>query len=113
MSSIDLDDYPRGIFNTVVLNTTPIRVGTVDAEVKVKHVHLRGGAAAEIVIFQSEDGTQEYFRVSLSIDESVDLGPFSIRATTSALAGGLEVKTASSAGDVEVTVFYKTTVATY
>jgi len=106
----DLDIYPRGIFHTAALTSTPQRVGGVDEAVRVKWVHLRGGAAEEIVDFQSEDGTQLYFSIELSINETVKLGAFQVPETTSGQAGGLEVVTQSAATGLLCTIAYKTTV---
>jgi hypothetical protein len=63
---------------------------------------INGGAAAEVVIFRATDDTPEYFRVNVAAAGfAYHDQPFEISA-----AEGLELITASAAGDVEVTVFY-------
>jgi len=63
---------------------------------------INGGAAAEQVIFRADDNTPEYFRVNVGAGGfQPHTEPFEIPAIE-----GLELITASAAGDVEVTVFY-------
>jgi hypothetical protein len=63
---------------------------------------INGGAAAEVVIFRATDDSPEYFRVNIGAGGfALHEQPFCI-----AMSEGLEVITASAAGDVEVTVFY-------
>jgi hypothetical protein len=65
-------------------------------------VHIRGGAAAEVVIFRAVDDTPEYFRVPIAANGFEELKlPFRV-----ARSEGLEVLTADTAGDVEVVLFY-------
>jgi len=63
---------------------------------------INGGAAAEQVIFRATDDTPEYFRVNVAAGGvQIHSDPFEVPAIE-----GLELITASAAGDVEVTVFY-------
>jgi hypothetical protein len=100
----DHAEYPRAVFHTRTLSNAPVAIpatATPPAEsLKVSHVELRGGASTEVVIFEQLDGSAEYFRVSLSVNEVlvIDRGWEAF--------GGLRVQTATAAGDVWVTVFY-------
>lgn len=63
---------------------------------------INGGAAAEQVIFRAVDNAPEYFRVNVgAAGFQAHEEPFEIPADE-----GLELITASLAGDVEVTIFY-------
>ena len=82
------------IHSDVDLSTTPVNIGT---EGKVFRANpgtvLVGGAAAEVVIFRSQDGNTEYFRVTVPIATVVVLPGFECTSD-------LEILTASAAGDV-------------
>ena len=68
----------------------------------VQNIIIEGGAAAEIVIFRAIADTPVWFRVPVGIAGSVVL-TFSGRGL---FLPGLEVITASAAGDVGVAIFY-------
>lgn len=90
--------YPKGRFNVTDLDTTPQEVFTGGRG--VSGIRIIGGAAAEIVIFRAVDNSPEYFRINVGIGEQyVDDLPWYAEE-------GLEVLTASGAGDVSVTVHY-------
>jgi hypothetical protein len=94
-----MPDYPYGIFHTAVLTNASQTVGPAGHAIKVRGFILQGGAAAEEVIFQNEANVEQ-FRVKLAIGEKVVCEiPFEVQA-------GLEVLTASAAGDVLATVFF-------
>lgn len=94
----DQTEYPRGVFHTSVLSDTALPV--VLTGVKVSHISMKGGAAAEIIIFRRPSAGAEYFRKSLAIGEVREI------ARGFFFADGLEVICASAAGDVELTIFY-------
>jgi hypothetical protein len=102
MAFKDHAEYPRGIWHTSVLDGIPIEVfadGT--GEKKICWIKARGGAANETIVFQLVDNT-EVWRFWLSPGEHVFLSQGFV---TPAL-GGLEVRTTSPAGDVELTIAY-------
>jgi hypothetical protein len=83
-----------------VFSATSGSFGGTDVDV----IHLRGGAAAEVVIFRAVDDSPEYFRVSLAIgEEKWLLFPKPVRFASDQ---GLEVITADAAGDVTVELYY-------
>lgn len=73
---------------------------------EVSVLHLVGGAAAEIVIFRAEDNLPEYFRVNLAALEDKWIVFPTDRPLAFAKVEGLEVITASAAGDVTVEAYY-------
>ena len=89
---------PRGIFQT--LNLSNVAQAVFTGGRRVAGFFIVGGAAAEIVIFRKIDDT-EYFRIPVAIGALVDLSKSEFYAN-----GGLELITASAAGDVQVVVFY-------
>lgn len=92
-------EYPSGTFTTQALTTTPQTV--FSGKAKVSHMVLQGGAAAEIVIFRAVDNSPELFRIKLAIGETVVI-PRGFKVDSE----GLEILTASAAGDVAVTIWY-------
>ncbi len=90
--------YPRG--RTVVTSLTNTAQSIFTGAWRVAGVVMTGGASAEVVIFRANDDSPEYFRYSLPAGTSVFL-PVHFYAED-----GLEVITATAAGDVTVTVFY-------
>ena len=93
-----MTEFPRGRSQITSLTTTAQSVFT--GPNRVAGVVINGGAAAEIVIFRANDDSPEYFRYHIAANTSAFL-PVSFFAED-----GLEVITASAAGDVTVTVFY-------
>lgn len=69
-------------------------------ELQITGVTISGGAAAEVVVFRSQDGNTTYFKVPVGIAGHTTI-PFTWLADE-----GLEVLTESAAGDVGVTIFY-------
>jgi hypothetical protein len=103
MPSNDHNEYPRGVYHTRTLSSSLVPVPTVaptGLSLKISHMILRGGAAEEEVWFDYRDGSTNYFKTTLAIGENVVLRQ-GWEATN-----GLSIRTASVAGDVEVTVFY-------
>lgn len=68
----------------------------------VQNIVISGGAAAEIVIFRAIADTPVWFQVPVGIAGSVVLS-FSGNGL---FLAGLEVLTASAAGDVSIAIFY-------
>lgn len=92
--------YPRSVFSTAALDTTAQDVGTASVERRVAWGTITGGAAAEIVIFRDSAGSTEYFRQPVPIGAVIPLGGFFAK-------DGLEVLTASAAGDVGLVLAYE------
>jgi hypothetical protein len=93
--------FPRGLFQTLVLTNVAQDVGTAGVPQRVKWIDITGGAAAEVIIFRSSDGATEYFRLNVGIAGTLHLDGFSFYAKS-----GLEILTADAAGDVKVTIAY-------
>lgn len=91
-------DFPRGRFRTTNLSNTAQSVAA--GPILVRGFRLVGGAAAEIVIFRAPDDSPVYCQIPVAIGAYVESDvPFYAEE-------GLEVITASAAGDVEVVVHY-------
>lgn len=102
MAYNDHTEYPRGIFNKEDLTNTPVDVGTASVGVRVSSIYIFGGAAAEDVVFANSAGTK-LFTIPVGATEVVALPQFRFYAPA-----GLEVDTATAAGDVHVVIFYHT-----
>lgn len=90
--------YPRGRFRTTDLDTTAQSVKTTP--ISVASFRIVGGAAQEIVIFRAADDSPVYFQVVVGAGAVVE-------STLPWYAEeGLELLTASLAGDVEVVIHY-------
>lgn len=96
----DGSEYPKGKALAASLTTTPQTLYAGKA--KVSHFVVGGGAADEIVIFRAVDDSPEYMRVPVLAGTTVVVPGFEIGAE------GLEVVTASLAGDVTVAAFHFT-----
>lgn len=95
----DHSQYPKGRFRDPDVSNTAVPVFTGPG--RVAGIHLRGGAAAEIVIFRANDDSPVYFQHDIGQTPASVYIPVSFYAEE-----GLEVLTASAASGVEVTVFY-------
>jgi hypothetical protein len=92
---------PTGLFAIADLSNAAREVVASPNAIHVHGVVISGGAAAEQVIFRSQaDGSTVYMTVDVPILTTVVI-PFAWIA-----ALGLEVITASAAGDVKVTIAY-------
>jgi hypothetical protein len=101
MAFKDHAEYPRGIWHSSIVDGIPIEIlPDTTGEIKVCWIKARGGAANETVVFQLVDNTQ-VFSFWLSPGEHLFLSQGFVFP-----AGGMEVRTTSPAGDVEVTVAY-------
>lgn len=82
------------------LTTTAQAVVAAGSSKAFAYVTIAGGAADEIVIFRAVDNTPEYFRVAVPAGSTVVHPGFETDPDE-----GLEVVTASAAGDVTVAFF--------
>ena len=98
MAFNDFSEFPRGRTQVTSLTNTAQSVFTGPG--RVSGVVINGGANPEIVIFRANDDSPEYFRFDIAATSSVYI-PVRFFAEE-----GLEVLTATAAGDVTVTVFY-------
>lgn len=94
----DLFEFPKGHFRTAVLTNSAQDVAL--GAIRMVGFTVTGGAAAEIVIFRSADGATEYFRWNAAIGTSYHVPKRAYYAL------GLEVITASAAGDVQIEIDY-------
>lgn len=99
MAYDDFSQFPKGRTRYTDVDTTAQTIFTGPG--RVAGIHIRGGAAAEIVIFRAVDDSPVYFQHDIAATPASTYIPVSFFAED-----GLEVLTASAAGDVEVTVFY-------
>lgn len=99
MAANDDRVHPNQSFSTLVLTDTPLDVGAASTRVVANNIVLTGGAAIEIVVFANSAGSA-YFSVLLPIGAVINIGGFDFNNT------GLEVDTASSAGDVGVFISF-------
>jgi hypothetical protein len=90
--------FPRGIFTTNALTNVAQEVSATG--IKICGIVLGGGAAAEEVILRDDNAGTERMRIKVPILTPVVV-PFGYDA-----ASGLEVITASAAGDVTCDVYY-------
>lgn len=89
--------YPNGWTTPITdLSNTAVELVGGQKRLAVNRLILVGGAAAEIVIGRNTAGTVEYFRFPVPIATIVNID---LHAT---FEDGLEVLTASAAGDVSV-----------
>lgn len=91
-------EFPKGHFRTATLTNAAQDVAT--GAIRMVSFTATGGAAAEIIIFRSADGATEYFRWNLAIATSYHV-PKKVYYPL-----GLEVITASAAGDVQIEIDY-------
>jgi hypothetical protein len=92
---------PKGRFAINDLTNAAREVVANASAIQVAGVVIGGGAANEVVIFRSQaDGSTVYMTVPVLAGDSKVI-PFPWEAPL-----GLEVITASAAGDVSVTIFY-------
>ena len=96
-----LIDTPNQIVNIESLTNSAQTVFAAGAKVRIGHIVCAGGAAAEIVIFRAIADTPVYMQVNVPIGDTVVVPGWVVGT------GGLEVITASAAGDVNVAVFYR------
>jgi hypothetical protein len=103
----DHAEYPRGLWHTrtltnskIILGIFPPKVPFPGQAIKVSHIELKGGAAQEQVIFETEDESAEYFRITLAAGENLII-PRGWQAED-----GIKISTATAAGDVTATVFF-------
>lgn len=94
----DFSTFSRGRFH--ISDLTNAERAVFSGAGRVSGAVINGGAAAEIVIFRGTADTPEYMRVNVPIAGCivVPIGWFA--------ESGLEVITASAAGDVDITIFY-------
>lgn len=104
MGHSDSSSYPKGVYSNKVLSDTLAVVSTKN--VKVAWVTLVGGAALEIVSLRRAAAGASYFDVLLPIGGVVRLGGFACSADANGKIG-LELITASAAGDVGVYIGYE------
>lgn len=104
MGHNDSSSYPGSVYSKVDLTDT---LDVVSAKnVKVAWGVITGGAAIEIVIFRRAGASvagDEYFRQRVPIGAVVPIGGFRCKPSAAGKIG-LEVITASAAGDVSVTL---------
>lgn len=96
------DRFPKleDIKRITSLTTTAQTVFAASERHWFKGIHLLGGAADEIVIFRAVDNSPEFFRLPIAAGVAAY---YEIAGESG--AEGLEVVTASAAGDVTVAVF--------
>lgn len=104
MGHNDSSTYPGAVYSKVNLTDTLDVVSAIN--VRVAWGVLIGGAAAEIVIFRRASAGAEYFRQNVPAGAVVPIGGFRCKADANSKLG-LEVITASAAGDVGVTLGYE------
>jgi hypothetical protein len=92
--------FAREVFSTTALTSVAQSVNS-GARIRSKYVYVGGGAAAEIVIFRRPSAGSEYFRIPVGIAGAIALPAFEFD-----FDDGLEVITASAAGDVTVVITY-------
>lgn len=100
---IDNVMFPKGRATiTALTNVSQVILAASLGRIKITHLIISGGVAAESVIFTSADGVTEYFRISVPAGDTAIVPGFDCPAT------GLAAITSSAAGDVDVATFYVT-----
>ena len=100
MASVSDDKrlFFENAFSTTTLTNTPQDVGTASTPLRMGWASIVGGAAAEVVVFADSDAN-EVFSIGVPAGTNVHVDGF-------LFSNGLEVDTATAAGDVSIVVAY-------
>lgn len=92
--------FPADIFRTTTLSNVAVPVTGIESGRQIGGIRIVGGAAAEVVIFRRTGAGATYFTIPVGIGAYVESD---IRWYAD---GGLEILTATVAGDVEVVIHF-------